>query len=76
MNSNPEIFSELNRKRILEEADAIRLEKEATKSESLLVKSLLSLGAWMVAQGEKIRNRQSANGVQHYRSRKLVNKVY
>ncbi len=76
MNSNPEIISELHRKRILEEADAIRLEEEATRHEGLLVKYLLSLGAWMVAKGEKIRSRQHETGVQAYRSRKLANKVY
>jgi hypothetical protein len=69
----PEIESELNRKRIIEEMDAIRLEEEAIKGKTLLDKSLAHLGKWMVAAGEKLRNRQQSS--QETRSAKLVNKV-
>ncbi len=53
----PEIESELNRKRIKAEVDAIRLEEEAVKGKTLLDKSLAQLGRWMIAGGEKLRKR-------------------
>jgi hypothetical protein len=69
----PEIQSEINRKRIIEEMDTIRLEEEAVKGNTLLDKGLALLGKWMVSSGEKLRNRQHSS--QEERSAKLVNKV-
>jgi len=58
-NLSPEIMSEINRRRIKEEMDAIRLEEEALKGNNLLSKKLAALGEWMVARGEKLRKRHS-----------------
>jgi hypothetical protein len=73
MNTFPEIESELNRKRIMAEMDAIRLEEEATKGKTLLDKNLALLGRWMIAGGEKLRNRH--HSLQEARTVKLVNKA-
>ena len=54
------MISEINRRRIKEEMDAIRLEEEAIKGRNLLSKSLTVLGGWMIARGEKLRERHSA----------------
>ncbi len=59
-NLPPEMISEINRRRIKEEMDAIRLEEEALKGRNLLSKKLVALGEWMVARGEKLRKRHSA----------------
>lgn len=59
-NLSPETISEMNRRRIKEEMDAIRLEEEAIKGRNLLSKNLAALGEWMVARGEKLRKRHSA----------------
>ena len=59
-NLSPETISEINRRRIKEEIDAIRLEEEAVKGRNLLSKNLAALGEWMVARGEKLRKRHSA----------------
>ena len=59
-NLSPEMISEMNRRRIKEEMDAIRLEEEAIKGRNLLGKNLAALGEWMVARGEKLRERHSA----------------
>ena len=59
-NLSPEMISEINRRRIKEEMDAIRLEEEALKGRNLLSKKLAALGGWMVARGEKLRKRHSA----------------
>jgi hypothetical protein len=69
----PEIESELNRKRIIAEADAIRLEKEALKGKTLLDKSLAGLGKWMIASGEKLRKQRQPS--QESPAAKLANKV-
>lgn len=53
------MISEINRLRIKEEMYAIRLEEEAIKGRNLLGKNLASLGEWMVARGEKLRQRHS-----------------
>jgi hypothetical protein len=58
-NLSPEIMSEINRRRIKEEMDAIRLEEEALKGNNLLSKKLAALGEWMVTRGEKLRKRHS-----------------
>jgi hypothetical protein len=57
MNTFPEIESELNRKKIMAEMDAIRLEEEATKGKTLLDKNLALLGRLMIVGGEKLRSR-------------------
>lgn len=69
----PEIESELNRKRIKAEMDAIRLEEEAVKGKTLLDKSLARLGRWMIASGEKLRKRHHSS--QETPAVKLANKV-
>lgn len=73
MNMYPEIMSELNRKRIKEEMDAIRLEKKAAKGQTFLDKSLALLGNWMIFRGEKLRNRYHSS--QETSSVKLINKA-
>jgi hypothetical protein len=73
MNKYPEIESELHRKRIMEEMDAIRLEEEAVKGKTLLDKNLALLGNLMVSVGEKLRHRDHSS--QEANSSKLVNKV-
>ena len=57
MNMFPEVESELNRKRIMAEMEAIRLEEEATKGKTLLDKNLALLGRLMIVGGEKLRSR-------------------
>jgi hypothetical protein len=71
-NLSPETISEINRRRIVEEMDAIRLEEEAIKGKNLLSKNLAALGEWMVARGEKLRKRHSA---QHTNYSELTKKV-
>jgi hypothetical protein len=73
MSRFPEIESELNRKRILAEMDAIRLEEEAVKGKTLLDKSLSQLGKWMIAGGEKLRKQHQS--LQESPAAKLANKV-
>lgn len=73
MNMFPEVESELNRKRIMAEMDAIRLEEEATKGKTLLDKNLALLGRLMIAGGEKLRNRNRSS--QEARTVKLANKA-
>ncbi len=60
-NIPPEIAVELNRRRIKEEMDAIRLQEEAENGRNFLSKNLAALGEWMVARGEKLRKRHSAS---------------
>jgi hypothetical protein len=59
-NLPPEIMVELNRRRIKEEIDAIRLQEEAGKGKNLLSKNLAALGEWMVDRGETLRKRYSS----------------
>jgi hypothetical protein len=73
MNKYPEVESELRRKNIMEEMDAIRLEEEATKGQTLLDKNMALLGSLMVSVGEKLRSRYHSS--QEANSKKLVNKV-
>ena len=73
MSRFPEIESELNRKRILAEVDAIRLEEEAVRGKTLLDKSLAQLGKWMIAGGEKLRKQH--HSLQESPAAKLANKV-
>jgi hypothetical protein len=73
MNTFPEVESELNRKRIMAEMDAIRLEEEATKGKTLLDKNLALLGNLMVSAGEKLACRYHSSQKVH--SEKLANKV-
>jgi len=72
MTRYPEIESELKRKRIIEEMEAIRLEEEAVKGKTVLDKSMALLGAWMVSAGEKLRQRRSSRELS---SGKLANKA-
>ena len=69
----PEIESELNRKRIKAEMDAIRLEEEATRGKTLLDKSLALLGKWMISSGEKLRKQH--HPLEESPAIKLANKV-
>ncbi len=57
---SPEMISQMNRQRIKEEMDSIRLEEKALAGRNLLSKNLAALGDWMVARGEKLRKRHSA----------------
>ncbi len=70
MTTYPEIESELHRKSIVEEMDAIRLEEEAVKGKTLLDKNLALLGNLMVSAGEKLRRRYHSS--QEVSSVKLV----
>jgi hypothetical protein len=69
----PEIESELNRRRIMEEMEAIRLEEEAVKGKTVLDKNLALLGAWMVSTGEKLHQRYHSS--RESSSGKLANKA-
>ncbi|CAG1016617.1 hypothetical protein ANAEL_05722 [Anaerolineales bacterium] len=69
----PEVESELKRKRIKAEMDAIRLEEEAIRGKTLLDKSLALLGKWMIANGEKLRKQHHPS--QESSAAKLANKV-
>jgi hypothetical protein len=73
MNMYTEIEADLHRQRIKEEIDAIRLEEEATKGNTLLDKNLALLGNLMVSVGEKLRRR--AHSSQEANSAKLINKA-
>jgi len=73
MNTFPEVESELNRKKIMAEMDAIRLEEEALKGKTLLDKSLARLGKWMISSGEKLRKQHHT--LQESPAAKLANKV-
>jgi len=59
-NQFPEFLSELNRQKIRDEMQAIRLEEEALKGKSLTSRSLASLGTWMVKTGQKLRAQHTA----------------
>lgn len=59
-NQFPEFLSELNRQKIRDEMQAIRLEEEALKGKSLTSRSLASLGTWMVKTGQKLRAQHAA----------------
>jgi hypothetical protein len=73
MNMYPEIVSEQNRAKIKEEMDAIRLEEEAVKGETLVDKNLVRLGNLMISGGQKLRSLSHAS--QEENSAKLVNKA-
>jgi hypothetical protein len=73
MNMYPEILSEQNRERIKDEMDAIRLEEDALKGQTLLDKNLALLGDLMVSGGEKLRSR--VHSPREMSPVKLVNKV-
>lgn len=68
-----EIMSEQNRARIKEEMDAIRLEEEAARGQSVLDKCLALLGSLMISVGEKLRNRHCSS--QETGSVQLIHKV-
>ena len=73
MTAFPEIESELNRKRIVEEMESIRLEEEVLQGRTLLNQGLALLGNLMVSVGEKLRSRYHSS--QESGSAKLVNKA-
>ena len=73
MNIYPEIESELHRKQIIKEMDAIRFEEEAVEGKTLLDKNLALLGNFMVSIGEKLRRRYHSS--KETSSVKLANKV-
>ncbi|RJP49117.1 MAG: hypothetical protein C4557_11900 [Anaerolineaceae bacterium] len=56
----PEKLVEMRRKQIQEEIDSIRLGEQSLRGKSLLSKFLVSLGAWMVARGERLRAQHSS----------------
>ncbi len=57
----PDLLSELERRQVQEEMEAIRLEEEATKGKSLSSRSLANLGDWMVKNGEKLRSQYQSS---------------
>lgn len=59
-NLSPELISEINRQRIKEEMDAIWLDEEAIKGRNFLSNNPAALGEWMLARGEELRKRHSA----------------
>ena len=55
MNSHyPELMSELNRKRIIDDMKAIRLENEADTDSRWIGRLLLYIGDWMITSGETL----------------------
>lgn len=62
---DPEKLAELNHQRIFMEIEEIRLQDEALRGKNTLSKVLASLGVWMVARGEKLRQKNSTPQV-HY----------
>jgi hypothetical protein len=69
-----EHLSELKRKSIQEELDAIHLEEEAVKGKTLLDKNLALFGNWMISRGEKLRKRYNQS-MKTSDSARLVKKV-
>lgn len=67
---NPEKQAELNRQRILEEVEEIHLENEAVQGKNAVSKALATLGMWMVAGGEKLRQKNAAPQAQYSRLNK------
>lgn len=55
----PEKQAELNRQQILKEVEEINLQNEAMRGRNVISKILALLGAWMVARGEKLHQRNS-----------------
>ena len=62
---DPEIHPEINRERIHEEIQSIRLQNQATRGKNILSKGLASFGAWMVAHGEALRKKNAAPQVRY-----------
>jgi len=64
-NLHPEMMSELNRQRIKDELDAIRLEQKFMRVKRIRIKlieqNLAVLGDWMIASGEKLRRRYATS---------------
>ncbi len=56
---DPEIQSELNRQRMIEEIKSIHLENKALRGKNALSRALTLFGEWMVARGEKLRQKNS-----------------
>jgi len=56
MNMFPEIISEQNRKKVIEDMESIRLEEEAIKKQTFFSGTLTLLGDLMVTFGEKLRD--------------------
>ena len=69
-----ERISEMKRKSIQEELDAIHLEEEALKGKTLLDKNLAQIGNWMISRGEKLRKRYNQTA-QEASPARLVKKV-
>lgn len=57
---DPETQAELNRQRMTEEIQSIRLQNKALSGKGIVSVMLALLGAWMVARGEKLHQRNSA----------------
>ena len=62
---DPEIQSEINRERMREEIQSIRLQNKATRGKNILSKGLAFFGAWMVARGEALRKNNAAPQVRY-----------
>ncbi len=74
MNLLSEQMSELHRKDIEDELNAIHLEEEATKGKSLLEKNLARIGNWMISRGEQLRKRYNQS-LEESNSARLVKKA-
>ena len=75
MNNNfPELMSELNRKRIIDEMTAIRLENEVNIDSTWLSHILLLIGDWLIASGEML-HRQNASSSPDTNQVQLLNNV-
>jgi hypothetical protein len=61
MNVQFEVESELRRKQIIKDMEAVRLEEEAVRGKTMLDKNLALLGKWMISSGEKLRKRHHAS---------------
>ena len=75
MNNNfPELMSELNRERIIDEMKAIRLENEVNIDSNWLSHILLLIGDWLIASGEML-HRQTASSAPDTNQVQLLNSV-
>jgi hypothetical protein len=66
-----ESISELNRQRIIDEMEAIRMESEATGDQNWISRSLFVIGNWMIVSGEKLRLQYTASRIHSGRVRHL-----
>jgi len=50
-----ELLSELNRQKIIDEMEVIRMESDVAADQSWIRRSLFIIGNWMIEIGEKLR---------------------